>query len=97
MKIFFNIFQVDVKDKSNITVVVMLDKTVILNTVLETNHSAGANICSGAAREMVYTFLGNFDEDKTQKGGEKLSIEISGKKGFFVRQLEVFLGNCEEC
>ena len=47
---------------------------------------------------MIYSFVGNFPDHRIENNGKKIKINITGTgDGLFVRQLEVYLGNCDEC
>lgn len=47
---------------------------------------------------MIYSFVGNFPDHRIENNAKKIKINITGTgDGLFVRQLEVYLGNCDEC
>lgn len=55
----------------------------------------GSNICGGPSNEMIYTY--EFDS-ATHTSTKDLSVKVTAPGGgIFVRQMEVYLGNCNDC
>lgn len=54
----------------------------------------GSNICGGPGREMIWALQANLNDHR----GDQITMTIaSPDKGIFVREVEVYLGNCLDC
>jgi hypothetical protein len=57
-------------------------------------NSYGSNICSNSGREMIWAV----QSDLNDHSGSEVTLTInSPDEGIFVRELEVYLGNCPDC
>ena len=61
---------------------------------IKLNNDLGGNVCGGPANDMIWTL----PVDIANHSASDLIISISAPdKGILVRDLEVYLGNCETC
>ena len=58
------------------------------------NNSYGADICGDAANEMIWTLPGTIIDHRASS----VTISIQAPdQGIFVNDLELYLGNCDQC
>jgi len=58
------------------------------------SKTPGSNICGGEGNEMIYAFTYSLPKHT----GDKYQLEVTSEGGgIYIRQLQVYLGNCDAC
>ena len=103
MALLINIFKTNIVNDTKMEIQVFdgddnisnLEEVPLYNNSGSGVRPVGTDICQGEGNEMIYTYT--FDSE-THNSTSNLRVRIKAPGGgIFVRQLEVYLGNCEEC
>ena len=102
LSIILNIFKTDIIPNTSMVVQILDESqpmsTEVVNLFNKENGvtvTAGSNICEGDGNEMIYTYLFT---SLTHNSRKNLAVTVTAPGGgIFIRELEVYLGNCDEC